>query len=74
MKGIETHDGSAAGVYCGRGVAYADKGDFDAAIADYNKTIELNPANADVYDHRGNAYIGKGNFGAAIVDFSKAIA
>ena len=53
-----------------RGFAYqADKGDFDAAIADYTKAIELNPEDADTYHIRGFAYADKGDFDAAISDY-----
>ena len=39
-----------------RGFAYDDKGEYDRAIEDYNKAIELNPEFAEVYNSRGLAY------------------
>ena len=55
-----------AGAYNNRGNAYDEKGDFDAAIQDYNKAIELQPDYAGAYNNRGNAYDEKGDFDAAI--------
>ena len=49
------------------------KGDFDRAIADFNRAIELKPDYAEAYNNRGNAYSDKGDFDHAIADFSKAI-
>ena len=54
-------------------MTYADVGDFDAAIRDYNDTIELSPEDADAYYNRGNAYLAKDNFDAAIRDYNDTI-
>ena len=59
--------------YAYRGDAYVGKGDFDTAIADYSKVIELNPEDVDTYQARGLAYVEKSDFDPAIADFSKAI-
>jgi tetratricopeptide (TPR) repeat protein len=57
-----------------RGTLYAGKGDYDKAIADYSKAIEINPRDADVYSNRGAAYAdGKGQYDKAIADYSKAL-
>ena len=39
--------------YCNRGVAYANKGDYDKAIADCNEAIRLDPKDAVAYCNRG---------------------
>jgi len=62
-----------ATVHYNRGISYAIKGDFDRAIADYDKAIKLNPKDADVYYNRGNAYQRKGQHDRAIADYDKAI-
>ncbi len=49
------------------------KGNFDPALADFNKAIELDPKYALAYNGRGNVYDEKGNRDQAIADFTKAI-
>jgi len=57
-----------------KGTESIKKGNFDQAILDINKAIELNPNDAMAYEIRGSAYQqGKGNYDQAILDFSKAI-
>ena len=57
-----------------KGVSYQDKGQWDKAIAEYNKAIEINPSYAEAYYNRGLAYAqGKGQFDKAISDWNKAI-
>jgi hypothetical protein len=62
-----------ANAYFLRGTALSDKGEFDHAIADFTKAIELNPSHAAVYTNRGIAYEKKGKHDKAISDFTKAI-
>jgi tetratricopeptide (TPR) repeat protein len=58
--------------YTHRGRAYASKGDYDRAINDYNKAIELG-AKGWAHDLRGQAYANTGQYGRAVADHSKAI-
>jgi lipoprotein NlpI len=60
--------------FINRGKARADKGTLDAAIADYDKAISLDPNWARIYNNRGFAKVRKGDFDAAIADLDKAIA
>ncbi|HBR22615.1 MAG TPA: hypothetical protein DD713_08660 [Nitrospiraceae bacterium] len=60
--------------YLSRGEAYAKKGQYDRAIADYNKAIVLDPNNAEAYTGRGVAYAKKEQYDRAIEDFNKTIA
>ena len=62
-----------AEAYNNRGVAWQRKGDYDRAITDYTKAIELNPRFAEAYYNRGNAYYSKGQYDQAISDCNKAL-
>ncbi|HEY8561074.1 MAG TPA: TonB family protein [Pyrinomonadaceae bacterium] len=48
-------------------------GEYDSAITDYNKAIELNPKEPDVFFSRGLAYFNKQSYTPAIADFDKVI-
>jgi tetratricopeptide (TPR) repeat protein len=48
-------------------------GENDRAIADYDKTIALDPKYAIAYDNRGIAYKAKGDNDRAIADHNEAI-
>jgi tetratricopeptide (TPR) repeat protein len=58
-------------IYYKRGFSYAAKGDFERAIADYGRAIELDPGNADYWIGRGVTRLRKGD--DAIADFDRAI-
>ena len=62
-----------ATLHADRGYAWADKGDPDRAIADYDAAIRLDPKYALAYNHRGEAYIDKGDYARAIADLDEAI-
>ncbi len=55
------------------GVAYEQKKDFDKAIAEYSKALEINPQYALAYNNRGYTYYLMKEYDKAIVDLSKAI-
>lgn len=59
--------------YRNRASAYISHGDFDRAIRDCTRAIELKPDYMDAYYHRGLAYQRLRDFGAAIRDYTKAI-
>jgi tetratricopeptide (TPR) repeat protein len=71
-SGPETPHKTAV-AYDNRGIAYANKGDFDRAIVDFNEAIRLDPHNAAAYSNRGNAYNDKGDHERAIPDLDEAI-
>jgi TonB family protein len=48
-------------------------GEYDTAITDYNKAIELNPKEAAVFFSRGLAHFNKASYTPAIADFDKVI-
>lgn len=59
--------------YNNRGLAYRRKGEYDKAIAAFNKIIDLYPGYAVAYNNRGRAHRSKGEYDKAIADFNKAI-
>lgn len=59
--------------YTDRGISHAAKGQYNKAIADFNKALELNPREAKTYLGRGIAYLEKFEYDKAISDFSQAI-
>jgi tetratricopeptide (TPR) repeat protein len=72
LEGRET-PGNLAVTYYNRSLGYGAEGDYDRAIADYTKAIELDPKFARAYNNRGTVYGIKGDHDRAIADFAKAI-
>jgi tetratricopeptide (TPR) repeat protein len=56
-----------------RGSEALNRGDFEAAIANYASAIELDPKNARAYAGRGSAKRLKGDYVGALADLSKSI-
>lgn len=59
--------------YLNRGGAYRDKGNYQEAIVDFSKAIELNSKDERAYNNRGVVYRDKGEYQAAVADFTRAI-
>ena len=62
-----------ASEYYERGYNRQSNGDFDGAILDFNKAIELKPDFVDAYHDRGVAHQAKSDLAGAIADYTKAI-
>lgn len=62
----------SARMYFSQGLVQVQKGDSEAAIAEYDKAIMLDPDNADNFVNRGKARANKGDVNAAIADYDKA--
>ena len=60
-------------IYWSRGNVYEYERDYERAIDDCNKVIELEPANAEAYAKRGRAYNSLKNYGRALKDINHAI-
>jgi tetratricopeptide (TPR) repeat protein len=56
INGVHETKHNLAAAYNNRGIAYGEKGEYDRAIADYNRAIQLDPKLAFAYNNRGNAY------------------
>ncbi|MEO8372916.1 MAG: tetratricopeptide repeat protein, partial [Candidatus Solibacter sp.] len=52
----------------------AGANEYDRAIAEYNRALELNPRYAEAFNDRGHSYYWKGDGTRAIADFTRAIA
>ena len=55
------------------GVDKYEQGDYQGAIADYTKALEINPESANAYYNRGNAKNKLGDHQGAIADYTKAL-
>ena len=62
-----------AEAYNNRGLVYSHKGEYDCAIKDFDKAIELKSDYAGAFNNRGVNYRHKSKYGCAIKDFDKAI-
>jgi tetratricopeptide (TPR) repeat protein len=56
-----------------RGTAWAFKGDYDRAFADFDEALRLDPKSAFLHDSRGNAWFSKGEFDRAMAEYDEAI-
>lgn len=59
--------------YNGRGLAFYEIKQYDAAVSDFIQALKLDPDFATAYYNRGNAYDARKDYGKAIADYSKAI-
>ena len=62
-----------ANTYFNRGVAHDELGEYEKAISEYNKAIELERFSARAFYLRGLIYLDQGNVQAAISELSAAI-
>ena len=60
--------------YNNRGTAKANLEQYQAALADLDRAIELNPGNTLAYINRGGTKIGLGRTNEARTDYQKALA
>ena len=76
-----TQSPKTANVYIVRAAIYTDKGDFDLAMTDINKAMQIDSKNPDAYHQRGVTYRAKYEKdyqdkeakNSALADFTKAI-
>ena len=62
-----------ASAYSDRGLVFSLIDETEAAFADFNVAIELEPENANLYFNRAKIHRTQGNYTAALVDYTKAI-
>jgi tetratricopeptide (TPR) repeat protein len=63
---------NVAAAYMNRARSKSDKGAFDAAIEDLNKSLAVYP-HSSAYEQRGKVKQTQGDLSAALADFNKAI-
>jgi len=61
-----------APAYYNRGFAYGKKGQYEQAISDFTKALEIKPRSAGAYINRGVSYFDKGQYDKAWEDVYKA--
>ena len=65
-------DNKDAEAYNNRGVAYSTQKDFQAALQDFNRSIELKPADSS-YSNRAAVHFAMNRIDLAIADFSEVL-
>lgn len=60
--------------YCHRAAIYLNMGEYDKAIHEYDRALELDPAHVQAYHDRGLAHVQRQQYTEAIADFSEVIA
>ncbi len=70
---LDSGAGDTTIVLLSRGRAYAAKGQYDLAIADFDRLIALVPNSADAHLGRGYAFLRKGKLNQSVADFTKSI-
>lgn len=56
-----------------RGLSYLSIKQYDMAISEFTKAVEINPTYAEAYGGRGHAYCRKGEYDRAISDYTTVI-
>lgn len=68
-----TTTANLSAIYTNRGNAYAAKGMYDRAIADFGEAIALDPGDAVAHNNRARTYLRRGRTDLAILDYTEAI-
>jgi tetratricopeptide (TPR) repeat protein len=64
---------SEARQYCVRGIARHARGELDAARADFEKALEVDPRCAEAWNNRGAMRRATGDLAGALADFNRAL-
>jgi tetratricopeptide (TPR) repeat protein len=70
---IEKYPNKTTTPYMNRGITYASLEQWNNAISDYSKALELDSSLGKLYSYRGDAYAKIGQWDKVISDHSKAI-
>lgn len=66
-------DNSPAVAFKNRGLTLQERGEFSAALDDFDKAIKIDPSHEDAYGNRGLAYQSMGRLDLALKDYDHAI-
>jgi hypothetical protein len=72
INGGTFKDKGLAALYRARASWKEKNRDYDAALADYNTSIRIEPDNVESYDYRADVYQDKGDLDAALKDYDQA--
>ena len=73
IQSADLSDQDLAVLFNNRGLAYANKTDYDHAIEDYDHALSLGLKDSDSFYRRGLVYFQKNDFSRAIQDFDEAL-
>src|SRR3546814_10513302 len=73
LAGASDRDSYVADAVVYRGQVYAEKKLIDAALADFDRAVALQPRDPWPLNSRGLAHADNGDYAAAVVDYSAAI-
>jgi tetratricopeptide (TPR) repeat protein len=63
----------SAKTYYDSGIKYLERKEYDLAISEFSKALEVYPESSETYNNRGFAYAKKTWYDLAISDFTKAL-
>ena len=52
---------------------YSEKSQYDFALSEFNKALDIAPTSSETYNNRGITYSKKGQYDLAIIDFTKSL-
>ncbi len=56
-----------------KGIDFSEKGQYDQALAEFNRALNINPQDPMLYNYRGKVYWAKGQNDKALADFTQAL-
>lgn len=73
LDDIQLRSVDRAATYVNRGIIYNERGEYAAALADFNAAIQLRPQLAEAHINLGIALLGQNNWEGALTELTQAI-